>query len=219
MDEAFGEWVGQQIAKWRIEAEQTRTPDLDTLRRVVSEIAESGVPEGLVVYVVLGCEWLFRARKVTDADVEEVLGRLRGRLSNSFRDQSLGYLVTEALRTSIGELVRREGRVAPAYGLFLPAAPPLFRGLFSEYYKGEQEYQPERLAPVRQGAPPWPGPWVAAIVVKRLLETKGVGGLSLALNLTEALLGRHRKPTKIDLRNREANLGGRPCGESGKGLR
>ncbi len=49
---------------------------------------------------------------------------------------------------------------------------------------------------------------MAAIVVKRLLETRGVGGLQLALNLTEALLGKHRKPTKIDLRNREANLGG-----------
>jgi hypothetical protein len=124
MDQAVGEWVGQQIGRWRVEAEQARKPDLEALQRVVSEIAESGVPEGLVVYVVLGCEWLFRARRVTASDVEEVVGRLRERLSNSLQDQSLGYLVTEALRAGIGELVRREGRVAPAYGLFLPTAPP-----------------------------------------------------------------------------------------------
>src|SRR5689334_13178708 len=120
MDKAVIEWIGQQIGKWRVEAEQTRKPDLDAFRETVTQIAAAGVPEGLVAYVVLGCEWLFRVRRMTDADVEEVAGRLQEGLSKSLGDEHLGYLVTEALKPRVGQIVRREGRIVVPFGLYLP---------------------------------------------------------------------------------------------------
>src|SRR5262249_13726003 len=117
MDAATWDWMGRLITGWRAEADVARAPNLRVLSEVAQRISESGITEGLVAYVVLGCEWLFRARLVKDADVEDVVRRLQEGFAGSLRDPHLAYLVTEVLRPKIEDLVKREARVSVPFGL------------------------------------------------------------------------------------------------------
>src|SRR5262249_15154041 len=153
MDAATWDWIGHLIARWRAEADVSRAPDLRALTEATRSISESGIPEGLVAYVVLGCEWLVRARLVKDSDVEEVVRRLQEGFATPLRDPHLAYLVTEALRLKIAPLVKREGRVSVPFGLYLPLESRLLAGLFranDDAADQDLRPRPKRIAPSRR---------------------------------------------------------------------
>src|SRR5437660_1175364 len=116
-------WVVETICAWRQEADVPWEPARDRLESVLDDLKHDGIAEGLVIYIVLGCEWLLRVGKVTRADAEAMLVSLEDALAGSM-DPELAYWVTEVLARPLRAMVTREGRKLLALGTYLPMAGP-----------------------------------------------------------------------------------------------
>src|SRR4051812_21351029 len=80
--------VADLVSEWRKEVDerplrrkgdkgpQDRCVDRASLEKVFTRWATLGLDLRLLAYVVLGSEWLFRARRATESDVEAELAKL-----------------------------------------------------------------------------------------------------------------------------------------------
>ncbi len=55
-------WALDRIREWRDEAGDSRVPDRKRLQAVLQSLHRRRIHAGFVLYLVLGCEWLFRMR-------------------------------------------------------------------------------------------------------------------------------------------------------------
>jgi hypothetical protein len=55
-------WALDRIKEWRNEAGDSRVPDRERLQAVLRSLHRRRVHAGFVLYLILGCEWLFRMR-------------------------------------------------------------------------------------------------------------------------------------------------------------
>jgi hypothetical protein len=55
-------WALDRIREWRNEAGDSRVPDRERLEAVLRSLHRRRVHAGFALYLVLGCEWLFRMR-------------------------------------------------------------------------------------------------------------------------------------------------------------
>ena len=163
------------------------SPDCGRLTAALDDLGATGIAEGLVVYIVLGCEWLLRVGKVTTADAESMLLRLEDALAECM-DPELAFWVTEVLAGPLRDRVTKEGRKLLALGTYLPMASPAMRQLFNP---GEpaRRMRPDRLVPTARGRIPWPAPWVAGALLREILNRRGVEVARRPLELTQALFG------------------------------
>jgi hypothetical protein len=184
-------WVVDTICEWRREADVPWKPAPDRLEAVLDDLKHHGIAEGLVIYIVLGCEWLLRVGKVTKADAEATLTRLGDALAGSM-DPELAFWVTEVLAEPLRAKITREGRKLLALGPHLPMASPAMRQLFKPD-EPAQRTPPGRLVPASRGRIPWPAPWVAGALVGQILERQRIDVARRPLKLTQALFGRRRQ--------------------------
>jgi hypothetical protein len=62
VDMATLSWALDRIEEWRNEAGDFRVPDRERLQAILRSLHRRRVHAGFVLYLVLGCEWLFRMR-------------------------------------------------------------------------------------------------------------------------------------------------------------
>lgn len=193
------EWVLARITDWRARVGNRTKIGRGRLADIVGRIERAGVGRSLTCFVLLGCEWAFRLRETGPVDTENALARIEGHLANVLtRDDA--WVVTEALAPMIGKLLRRHRALAPEL------EDERSRFTFGDQDTGRGMYDRELRTPprpsilARPGPVPRPAPWIAGVVVERLLEEPATARLrkdrtarprTLALELTAVLCGRH----------------------------
>ena len=194
------EWVVNRIHDWRKEAGNTlkiRQESRESLLDALDLIQAAGVEEGLAVYVILGCEWLFRLKKFSGDDINRMLGEIEDGLSE-IMERHLAYWVTEAIAPKIRKLLEREGRMLVSFGrLYVPdiSLDPSLKALF--YPEGYERAPPERISlPTKRGPIPWPAPWIAGCTIAKMLGQEG-GEVEPAIEVVSVLLGRPIEPIEF----------------------
>ncbi len=186
-------WVIKTVRDWRKEAGILRKIDDESLLEALGHIQAAGVQEGLAVYVILGCEWLFRIRKVSKDEIDRMLEEIEDGFSK-IMEPHLAYWIIEAIGPTIRKFLEREGRVMVSLGLYVTdlSLHPSLKGLF--YPEGYKRTPPKRILPPKPGRVPWPAPWIAGCMVAQLLQEKGPGRPGLPIDLVSALLDREIEP-------------------------
>lgn len=175
------EWVVSQVNEWRKEAGIRKRLRIRQLEKVLAKVGNAGEPEDWVVFVILACEWLFRQKKIGKAEVDEALAKIETALRGAMHE--MAWVVTEALKPRVSELLKKENRMLPAFDLYRR------EDLLTTQLRTDRS-RPQRLAPIRPGPPSWPAPWMAgAIVAKRIGDKRKKGGPKLAADLVETLSG------------------------------
>ncbi len=205
-DEAL-DWAIEAICAWRQEAGVSWKPDRGRLAAVLSDLRQDGkaigISEGLVVYIVLGCEWLLRVGKVGTADADAMLVELEGALAEHIAPE-LAFWFVEVLASSLRTRISREGRKLFSLQTHLPmAGPGLPRVLTSTEFV--RRTRPDPVVPRARGRIPWPAPWVAGALVREFLDRRSVERAGRPLKLTQALFGR-RQVEPVDFRVQTQSL-------------
>jgi hypothetical protein len=194
---------------WRKEAGVPWKPDRSRLAAVLDDLElrqdgqVTGIAEGFVVYMVLGCEWLLRVVKVGSADVDEMLVELEDALGDRMAPE-LAFWVTEVLEGPLRARLTKEGRKLLALGAYLPVARPGLRQLFTTAPPARR-MPPDRLVPRARGRIPWPAPWVAGALIREVLNRRGVKLARHPLKLTQALFG-HRQVEPVEFKAQTRGL-------------
>jgi hypothetical protein len=161
--EELGWFVGQ-VREWRRAVTEPRALEADGLAFVVTQIVSSGLPEGLVSYVVLGCEWFFRICTPGSKELEQ-----------------RRVLATE-----------REMAPPPAFSFSTLQNTAIGSAALGGPDGPEAEQTRARSVPTFPGPPPWLAPWMAGLVVEHLLTgqrppTPKARAAKLALALVSVL--------------------------------
>src|SRR5262245_24740748 len=173
-------WLVKQMSEWRIAVGNGRRIDAEALRDVLQKLEEAGLPAGLPGYVVLGSEWLFRLRDFGEPDIRAFLARLQRGLE-PIVGSNAAHIVTEALEPGIRNRLRQHRQLAAVLEWGPPKRWP--------FAADPVEPPTEPLIPLRRGPAPWLAPWIAGLVVERLLDLKGLKGRPFGLDLVEVLRG------------------------------
>lgn len=205
-DEALA-WVVKQICAWRRDADVPWQPNRGRLVGALDDLELrrngqiAGIAEGLVVYIVLACEWLLRIGKIGLGDAEDMLVTLENALAERMAPE-IAFWITEVLAEPLKDRVTKEGRKLLSLGGYLPMARPGLRQLFAPS-ESLRRLPPDRLVPTARGRIPWPAPWVAGALVRELLNRRRIDGARSALKLTQALFGhRQVKPAEFEAQTR-----------------
>jgi hypothetical protein len=203
-------WVRSQIHEWRIRVSNGTKLKPVVLSNIIERIEEAGVARSLTCFVILGCEWMFRLRESGPQDTERLLARVEVQLA-AVLDPDDAWIVVEALSESIGTLMKRRRMLATELE---PEASKFFVG--EPLTVAAPRHRPPRTPPPplilpRRGPIPWPAPWIAGVIVERLLQefrpTRAtVKARVLALEVTSALCG--RQVDEKDYRIRRQSLEG-----------
>lgn len=205
-------WLVSQINSWRKEAGIVRKINAMPLERILTRIQKVGVEEELAAYVVLGCEWLFRVKRISDRDIEEMLLEIEDALVKILEpNDHLAYWMTEAIAPNFRKVLQKEGRMLVSLGLYLPGESSIGRFLFREDEKGPKRTRPTKVVPERRGPIPWPAPWIASCLVERIFPENYRGKTSLAMDLASVLAGRSIEPA--DFRRMRKALAGEALDE------
>ncbi len=196
-------WALTKIREWRGRVENRTEIDDQLLAKEMVRLAESGVPESLLGFVILGCEWMFRIRTFEPRDADTVLAHIESRLLPVLHEHA--WLVTEALAPSVRKLLKTQRVLALVWEdipheVFVPTGPKSVDNSLVPYdagYIARLRTRPEPSIRARRGPPPKPAPWIAGVIAERLRDDqKGVGIQSPSeeqdpvLELVSALCGR-----------------------------
>jgi hypothetical protein len=177
-------WLAQQVHEWRAAVGDRGQIDREGLDEALAKLEVAGLPQGLAAYVVLGCEWLFRLRDFAAQDVGRFLRHLQAALEPVMGADE-AEVVTKALEPGVRNQLRSHRQLAAALEWERPKVFP-----FGSNLKGVEGGVPTKpLIPIRPGPAPKLAPWIAGLIVERLLEARGPRRPALALGLTEALKG------------------------------
>src|SRR6266849_576850 len=119
-------WALTKIHEWRGRVENGSEIDGQSLAREMVGLAECGVPESLMGFVILGCEWMFRIRTFEPRDADTVLAHIESRLRPVLHEHA--WLVTEALAPSVRKLLKTQRVLALDWEdmpreVFVPTSP------------------------------------------------------------------------------------------------
>ncbi len=196
-------WALSKIHVWCGRVENRTEIDAQLLAKEMVRLAERGVPESLLGFVILGCEWMFRLRTFEPRDAETVLAQIESRLLPVLHEHA--WLVTEALAPSVRKLLKTHRVLALHWEdmpreVFVPTRPTSVDDSLVPYdvgYVARLRTRPEPWIRARRGPAPKPAPWIAGVIAERLRDDqKGVGSQSPSeeqdpvLELVSALCGR-----------------------------
>ena len=155
------------------------------LRTCLETWAEAGHDPRLLAYIILGTEWLFRARQATQEDVEEQLMRIEDRLCGSLHpvlDRAQASLVVKALEFPIGRELKQR-RFLISIGQWAAPTPTARR---------PQRRSVRPLVKRKQGPIPKVGPIVAGVMADGMYGGKPTlkRELTAGLKLTRTLFTR-----------------------------
>jgi hypothetical protein len=195
-------WALTKIRAWRARVGNRTEIDDQLLGTEMVRLAESGVPESLVGFVILGCEWMFRIRTFEPRDADTVLAHIESRLRPVLHEHA--WFVREALAPSVRKLLKTERVLALDWEdmpreVFVPTGPQPVDSLdpYGAGYITRLGTRPEPSIRARRGPPPKPAPWIAGVIAERLRDDQKEAGIQLTseeqdpvFELVSALCGR-----------------------------
>ena len=191
--------VAWHVAGWRRENPEqwvVRQQEIDPtgLRAVLGKAERMGLDPYLVAHVILGAEWLFRARPLTQADIESTLDELERRLRRSTAFGLRPWLASLLVGAMAPAALRglKKTRVLVSLGQW--AGPDYdWRDLMLARQGAKRLPSGELLDRSKSGKIPNLSPILAAIIVEGLAEhAVGPREGSQALALAVATLLRKR---------------------------
>ncbi len=184
-------WREENPEQWRPDR---REIDAAELYAALDGAERISLDPYLLVYVVMGAEWLFRARPLTRRDVEASLDQFEFRLRRmaiaDFEPWRASLLVGASARAAFEGLKR--ARYLVSLGLW---AAPMggWRDFLPPQKAAKSRPTGEPLDSPKAGKIPTLSPIVAGIIVEGLAERAGrlgKGGKALALRIASLLRGR-----------------------------
>ncbi len=145
-------------------------------------LAESGVQESLLGFVILGCEWMFRLRTSQSHDAETVLARIESRLLPVLHEHA--WLVAEALAPLIRKLLKTQRVLAPEWEdvpreVLVVTEPKSSDDPYHDVgYVAPLRMRPEPLIRARRGPTPKLAPWISGAVAERLMGKQKADNLT-----------------------------------------
>ncbi len=199
------------IGKWRLEvADQWSRagPEINSgaLEELLAAWEQVGLEYGLLLYLVLGTEWMFRARRPTRDDLEEQLLQIEAGLSKPLHPALTplqARLVVNAIEsTLIGELEKY--RFLLALRQWALPRPP--RRMETGAFRLER---PLALVEVKPGPIARIGPIVASVLSEDLLKANGRPDLEaegFGSELARVLLRREQPIPSVEYQRWKARL-------------
>jgi hypothetical protein len=197
-------WALTKIREWRGRVENRTRIDDQLLAKQIVRLAQSGVQESLLGFVILGCEWMFRLRTSGPRDAEVVLSQIESRLLPVLHEHA--WLVTEALAPRVRKLLKTQRVLAPEWEdvpskVFVVTDPRSvdedFPSADNAGYVSPVRTRPDPLIRARRGPAPKLAPWIVGVIAERLIHTqKGDGHRPTSgeqepvMQLVSALVGR-----------------------------
>jgi hypothetical protein len=193
--------TGELVEVWRAEVApegRERRVNRTKLARLFEQWNSDWLDLGQLAYVILGSEWLFRARLGTVEDIDRELARIQARLCNPAKgvlEPDQAYLLINAVRPAI-ERELKEKRVLISLGTWAVRDRLARWRLFAQAERDDPAAREPSLPQVKRksgGPVPRPGPVVAALVVEGIALEKGRPAdraSDLGLLAAEALLAR-----------------------------
>src|SRR5262245_29670259 len=169
-------WALARIHEWRQRVDNRAKVNGEALAQQFLNLAQRGVQESLLGFVILGCEWMFRLRTSRPHDAEIVLARIERGLLPVLREHA--WLVTEALAPSIRKLLKSQRVLAPEFEdaprqAFVVTEPGAIGDRPYEFgYIAPLRTRPQPLIRARRGPPPKLAPWMVGAITERLLENQ-----------------------------------------------
>lgn len=161
------------VHQWRGEISERKdmrpTLDADRIEGLFAKAHALLLPPTLVAYTVLGCEWVFRIRRATEADIRRELEAMEANLSKPLHQALTPFQAHLVIRSLEPELRKRlkNTRVVIPIGFFSPGWHSTWR------LGGRTEKTAAELVPLRSGPPPVLGPILAGLTIETLLESSG----------------------------------------------
>ena len=190
--------------------------DLHALRELLELWKRLGLDPGLLLYVLLGTEWIFRARPMTEEDMERELGKIESNLSKPDRpvlEPWQASLVVSALTPSLRKQMSG-ARYLVSLGRW--TEPDRHRALDLLAHARSESPPPRRgpqhLLEGKTGPVPKVGPIVAALLAERMarqVTAQPVPRRSVGLAVARLLLCREVVSSEV-LSWRRAILAAQP---------
>lgn len=202
----FAEGVTALIAKWRAEMSDKNQFDIKSAAKGFKKFLQTAerhdVPAALIVHTVLACEWVFRARRLTEKDIEKELYEMESgfcKPENPVLSRSQAHLLISILEPELKKRIRDQELLIPL--VFEPAeVGPHERWA---WFPSQRPTEPKRSPPKRllrdkPGRLPMPGPRVAGVIVEAIFEEKiKRGSHKMAVDLCTLLLDRKVQPGEL----------------------
>jgi hypothetical protein len=174
------------INTWRSEISDKKdlAPNIapSELEAFLKKAEKCGIAATVAAYIVLGCEYFFRIRRISGVEIDQYLDDMLTRLEKVLTPLQ-AYLLVQLVEP-IAKKRMSNMRIPIVYGPFsLSAYQPTI--LFATANLGDRQ-PPKILVPLRRGRLPRMGPIVAGVWIDTLAE--GEGGLGV--NLCRILLRR-----------------------------
>ena len=189
-------------------------PEPRKIEKFLQKAERYGIPALHVARIVLACEWVFRARRITEEDIERMLAEMENGLNkplNPVMTPFQAHLMIKALEPQLRKQLIE----------FMPLAPLVFEPTKTEpnawfrLFRGDASSRRKRTSPKsllrdRTGQLPMPGPRVAGVMIEALIEqTKRRGSASMGTALCTLLLGRDVQGWEFkDWRDKISSLSG-----------
>ncbi len=194
---ALGTGMARLIKKWRAETRNKNvpSPEPNAIKGYLQKAERHGIPPVHMARIVLACEWVFRVRRITEEDIEQILAEMEDgfhKHENPVMSRFQAHLMIKAVEPQLRKQIIRHMPVVPL--VFEPTItdPNAWFSMFSDHLPSPRNRTaPTSLLRDRSGRIPMPGPRVAGVMVEALVEqTKPRGSASLGTALGTLLLGR-----------------------------
>lgn len=185
------------IDEWRAEisAKKDLRPKLNPqdVANFLRKIEECGIPALQIVIVMMACEWAFRVRLATDADIENALCAMESGFCKPFEPVLTPYqaqLVIRALEPSLRRQMKKTW-IPIVLGFGTNSRHPNWEFFGSSRAQGVRKAQPASAIDKRRGRPPLLGAIVAGLIVEAIAkEHMPRGSAAVAKKLYRLLLRR-----------------------------
>jgi hypothetical protein len=192
--------IAELIDQWRGEISERKNfrPRLapNKVEAYLRKAEDNGVPATLVGLTVLMCEWVFRVRRITEKDIEQLLYEMEGGFCKP-RDKILTLLQARLLIKSCEKDLRKQlknNSYPIALGFDTTRGPHPRWGLSpADRGREKKRMPPKPIVPRKTGRPPILGPIMAGVIVEALSKettSKGKNRPNLGRELCALLLKR-----------------------------
>jgi len=186
------DWAITTIREWRRRVNNRTDIKYEWIGKQIIRLAECGVQESLLGFVILGCEWMFRLRRLQPGDAKMILARIEGGLRPVLHDDA--WLVTEALGSSIRKLMTTQRVLAAQWEdmprkIFVPTSPESLPAQHNNVvYIAPLRARPGPLIRARPGPAPKLVPWIAGVIAERLMAKQRGEGYQLTSSEHESVV-------------------------------
>lgn len=206
--------VAVHVAKWRAEIPELWKPryyslDEARLRAFLERAASKGLAPKFVSHVILGSEWLFRARPLTQSDVEAHLDEIEQRLRRSVLADWKPWLAALVVGSIAQGVIEGLERTHYMVSLRQWAAPTYdWRSLLADRDGGSTR-RGYLLDSSKSGKIPRLSPILASLIIERAVENTSLprsGSKALALELASILFKRKIQPGEFNVWRRAIEI-------------